>query len=509
MPTFKSYNQQQSMLLPPSLSSCLPDDHICFVLNDIVDNMDLKAILATYSDMGSPAYDPRLLIKVLFYGYIQGVRSSRKLEAKLYEDIGYRFLSANNQPDHGTINLFRKVHLETLNQLFPQIVMLSGGLGMVDFSDISIDGTKIKADASKKNLFDQEEIDKLKQKFTVFFKEAEALDQEEDKRFGESRGYNAMPAKLINPETRKKAIKEMQVKLEKLKEAEKKIADKQAKVKTSEDKALKKNSTSNTTDADANLMKMKDKSYQMAYNVQVATSKQIILAYDVSSEASDNSSLIPLIEKTEKNTGKKVTTVKADAGYASKNNLSVCRHKDIDAYIPDIRKTEEERQERNNEIPKYDRRNFRYVEDKDQFICPMGERLKFSETKANGSRKYVGHNCDSCPVKAQCAKGRRRTIAYDREAERQIQLMRTKLNTELGKNKYLERMSEVEPVFGNIVHNQHFKHFQCRGKPMAIIELGLVACAHNLVKIFNYIKQEQKSRQDIQWNTLMRLRVTG
>jgi transposase len=507
MPNFKLYNQAQSMLLPPSLSDCLPQDHICFVLNDVVENMDLRAIEATYSDIGSPAYNPKLLIKVLFYGYIQGVRSSRKLEAKLYEDIGYRFLAANSQPDHGTINLFRKSHLRALNEIFPQIVMLSGGLGMVDFSDVSIDGTKIKADASKKNLFDQAEIDRLKQKVSDFFREAEALDQEEDKRFGASRGYNAMPADLIDPKKRQEAIRKLKEKLEKLKGAEKKIADKQAKVKAKEDKALKKNSTSNTTDADANLMRMKDRSYQMAYNAQIAASKQVILAYDVHSDSDDHTSLIPMIQKTEYNTGKKIKTVKADAGYCGKDNLSVCKNKQIEAYIPDTMKTVEEGQARNNEIPKYDQRNFRYDEEQDHFICPMGERLRFAETKASGSRKYVGKNCARCPVKEKCAKGKQRTISYDHEAEKQKEIMREKLNSEHGKNKYLERMSEVEPVFGNIIRNLHFRHFQCRGKPMVKIELGLVSCAHNLVKIFNYIKRKQLTRKDIQWNTLMRLGV--
>lgn len=507
MPNFKPYNQSQAMLLPPALSDCLPEDHICFVVNDVVENMDLRAIDSSYSDKGASAYDPRLMIKILFYGYIQGICSSRKLEARLYEDIGYRFLAANRQPDHGTINLFRKTHLEALKGLFVQIVMLTNGLGMVDLYDISIDGSKLKASASRKNLFDQEEIDRLKAKFADFFAEAEALDREEDKQFGSSRGHSAMPADLIDRAKRKEAIAKMKAKLEKLNKAEKIIKDKQSQIKTKEEKELKKNSTSNTTDPDANLLKMKNKSYQMAYNAQVASSRQVVLAYDINAESDDSSSLVPMIKETENNTGKEVQTVKADAGYSGKENLSFCQDRGIDAYIPDRKKTIEEKQERNNDIPKYDRRNFNYDDNKDEFICPDGKSLKYSETRANGSRKYIGQDCGQCPSRKLCTKGKCRSITCDRRAEIQIKAMREKLNSEKGKNKYLERMSEVEPIFGDIVHNRQFTHFLCRGKPMVLIEMGLVSCAHNLVKIFNHLKKEKKNRKDIQWNTLMRPRA--
>jgi transposase len=509
MPNFKPYNQSQAMLLPPALSDCLPEDHICFVVNDVVETMDLRVIDSSYSDKGASAYDPRLMIKVLFYGYIQGVCSSRKLEAKTYEDIGYRFLAANRQPDHGTINLFRKNHLKALEEVFAQIVLLTNSLGMVDLCDISIDGSKIKASASKKNLFTQEEIDRLKSKFADFFIEAEALDRKEDKLFGSGRGHGAMPADLIDRAKRKEAIAKMKAKLEKLNEAEKIIKDKQSQIKSKEDKELKKNSTSNTTDPDANLLKMKNNSYKMAYNTQVSSSRQVILAYNINAESDDNSSLVPMIKETENNTGKEVQTVKADAGYSGKENLSFCQDRGIDAYIPDRKKTIEEKQERNNDIPKYDRRKFNYDEKKDEFFCPEGKRLKYSETRANGSKKYIGQDCEHCPTRKLCTKGKCRSITYDHKAEMQIRAMRDKLNSEKGKNKYLERMSDVEPIFGDMIYNRHFTHFLCRGKPMVLIELGLISCAHNLVKIFNYLKKEKKNRKDVQWNTLMRLRAAA
>ena len=507
MPKFKQYSQYQSILLPPSLADCLPENHICFVINDIVDNLDLSAIENTYSDSGSPAYDPRMMTKILFYGHTQGVRSSRKIESKLNEDIACRFLAANQLPDHGTINLFRKNHLTVLKEIFPQIVMLANGLGMIDPEDVSVDGTKVKASASRKNLFDQVEIDRLKKKFADSFAEAEAIDAEEDKLFGDSIGYNAVPKAMADREKRKQTIEKMKAKLEKLKQAEKQIKAKQAKAKTKEDKGLKKNSTSNITDPDANLMKMKNRSFKMAYNAQFASANQLIVAYNLNNEPTDTNSLTGMLKETENNTGEKIKTVKADAGYFSTSNIEFCLDNQIDAYIPDEMKAAEERQNRNNEIPKYDRRNFQYDEGKDEFICPEGKVLRYKKLKSGGTRKYVGTACADCPNRLQCAKGKNRNLTINFRTEELLKTMRDKLNTEAGKSKYLERMSEIEPVIGNIKHNQNFNYFLCRGKPTVLIELGLASTAHNLVKIFHWLKKNNQPRKEIQWNSLMRFRT--
>lgn len=507
MPKFKSYNQYQPLLLPPLLADCLPADHICFVINDIINQLDFSTIEATYSDFGSPAYDPRPLVKILFYGYSQGLRSSRRIETELYQNIAFRYLAANQQPDHGTINLFRKVHLAGLKEIFSQIAFLSGGLCSADLSDVSLDGTKIAANASKKNNLDQARIDKLKEKFGDILDEAEAIDQAEDRQYGQGRGYNAMPERLVDPASRKKEIQRLKTKLDKLEAAENLIKDKQAKVKTKEEKRLKKNSTSNTTDSDASLMKMKDGSFKMGYNAQFAVAKQIITAYDLNGESTDTSSFKSMIKETEKNTTIKVKIVKADSGYFSKGNLEFCEAKRIDAYVPDEMKSVEEKQERFDQVPKYDRRNFQYDSKQDQFICPQGQRLKLRNVNQAEVKRYVCAECKNCPVKSQCTKGKRRNLTYDFKHEAAIRQIRDKLNGERGKSKYLERMSEIEPVIGNLKRNQQFTYFLCRGKPAALIELGLAATAHNLVKIFNWLKQNNKSRQEIQWNSLMRLRT--
>ncbi|MFH1233280.1 MAG: IS1182 family transposase [Patescibacteria group bacterium] len=507
MPKFKLYNQNQSMLLPPNVKDCLPAYHICHAINDVVDNLDISCIEQTYSENGAPAYNPRMLIKIMFFSYIRGIRSSRKIEELAVENIVFRYLSANQQPDHGTINLFRKSHLENLEKIFAQIVRLCDGLKIIDPTDISIDGSVFKANASRKATHGQEEIDKLKKKIRKMLEEAENIDRQEDKKYGEENGYNEMPERLKDPKTRQEEIKRLLNKLSKLETADQAIKEKQQTAETSQDKILSKNKTSNTTDPDANLMKLKiGKVYKPAYNGQIATSNQIITAYDIVED--EPNSLLPMIELAENNTGKKVEKVKADSGYFSKQNITDINEKQIDAYIPDQRKAMEENQERNNEIPKYDRRNFAYNKDKDEFICPQNQCLPLVRTD-QGTKKYIGTNCSCCPVKTKCAKGKNRYISYDPELEQLKTTMREKLNTKEGKAKYLGRMSDIEPVFGNIIYNQKANNFLCRGKPKVKIEFGLACIAHNLVKISNWIKKEKKNIKEMQLNTLMRLPATA
>lgn len=190
MPNFKEYNQAQPMLLPPDVRDIIPSDHICFVINDVVDELDISLVESIYTNDsgGASAYSPFLLIKAMFYAYSVGIRSSRLIEKKCREDLVFRYLSAGECPDHGTINLFRKKRLVGLEKLFSQIVVLCGEMNMTDFSDISIDGSIFKASASKKNTFNREEIAKWRKRMKKILREAERIDKKENKKYGEGRG---------------------------------------------------------------------------------------------------------------------------------------------------------------------------------------------------------------------------------------------------------------------------------------------------------------------------------
>lgn len=360
MPNFKTYNQNQQILLPLDINDWVPPGHIARAVNDIVDSLDINCIKSAYSENGCPAYNPRMLIKLIFFSYTKTIRSSRKIEELANENIVFRYLSANQCPDHGTINLFRKRHLSNLEDIFSQIVILAGNLKMINPEDISIDGSIFRANASKKEIVAKKDIKNIKKKIRRMLEEANEIDREEDRLYG-SKGYNEMPEDLIDLEQRKKKIKELMEKMKKVDRAEKEIQKKQEKVKTKEEKNLSRNTTYNCTDPEARLMKIKNsKSYKPAYNGQIAASNQIITAYDITDENVDGKMLIPMIEKTEKNTETKVKTVKADSIYFNRKNIDYTEKEKIDAYIPDQLKAKEEKEERNNEIPKYDRRNFKY-----------------------------------------------------------------------------------------------------------------------------------------------------
>lgn len=463
---FKPYNQDQIMLLPPSLSECLPDDHLCFTINDIVENLDTSLIESSYQETGAPAYNPKMLLKIIFYAYSQGARSSRKIENSLSENIAFRYLAANKHLDHGTINLFRKNHLNQLPTIFAQIVILASSLGLADFSNISIDGTKIKANASKKNLFNKDEIKKITDKMKDIISEAEAIDQEEDKRFAEKRGYNQMPEYLVDPKIRKAKIEKLQKRLDKLTQADQAIDIKQKK---------------------AQRLGQKE--------------------YEVHNDPSDTNSLQKMIKKTEKTTQEKIKEAKADSAYFTKDNLHFLEDNGTEAFIPDTLKESEERKERENQVSRFDRHRFPYNQKTDQFICPEGKVLKLQKiNKNNQSREYRCDDCSQCLLKKLCAKGKARYLQVDFELDRLRNQMRQKLNSPEGEKKYLERLSEIEPVIGNIKHNLNFTEFSCRGRVMAKVELGLVSAVHNLIKIVKSLEKNKIKLKEIDWSNPMMLK---
>ena len=499
------------MFLPPNIKDCLPKDHMCFMVDQVVNSLDLKAVEESYSDNGCPGYDPAMMVKIIFYAYIQGQRSSRKIEGLTYENIVFKYLSANQNPDHGTINLFRKNHLQELEKIFAQIVVMCNGLGMINPKDISIDGTVFKASASKKNTLDKNQIEKLRNNIKDFLKEADELDELEDKKYGKDKRGNEMPEHLVDPKARQKAIDELKRKLKLLDQADAVISRKQESARTNKEKQKSFSKSINITDPDAQLMKMKNsKSVYPAYNGQIATSKQVVLSYDVSQDANDVKNLLPMIKETENNTNIKVKIVKADSVYFSRENIDGISLKHIDAYIPDKKKSFDEHRESTNSIPKFDRKNFKYDAKKDCFVCPGKKKLPFvSEHK--GYRKYICGGCQNCKLKSGCISGKKRYLLISPVLEKYKKDMREKLNSKSGKAKYLERMSDVEPVFANIVSNLGFKLFHRRGKPQAKTEFGLFCIAHNLVKIFNHLKRSNNFNQNlkeiIKLNTSTRLQV--
>src|SRR6202140_4705965 len=217
---YRTYLPEQDLLLPPSLRDWLPGDHLAFFVFDVVDQLDLSAIESVYEkdDRGQPPYHPRMMTKILLYGYCVGVFSSRKIQKRLVEDVAFRVLAAGNQPDFRTISDFRKLHLKALEQMFQQMLRLTLETGTMKLGRVALDGSKFKANASKHKAMSYGRMDetekRLREEVRKLLRQAEATDKEEDKRYGGNRRRDELPEELQRRETRIARIREAKQALE-------------------------------------------------------------------------------------------------------------------------------------------------------------------------------------------------------------------------------------------------------------------------------------------------------
>lgn len=475
MPNFKPYVQNQSMLFPADIRDLIPEDHLVRVIDKVVEGLDLRSIYDKVENDsgGCTAYHPMMLLKVLFYAYIQNIRSSRKIAEKLRTDIHFMYLAGMQKPDFRTISDFRKNNIEELEVLFTQIVVLCMRLGLAKVGHVAIDGTKMRASAGKKNTRSEEYIDELMKKVEEQMKEilenANKVDDEEDELYGKDKRGDEIPKELTN----KKVFKEkLQKALEELKKKELKQV--------------------NTTDPEARFMKAADGGIQVSYNVQVAidAENQIIVANNVCSDSNDEHQFIPMYENIQEVTGKKPEEVSADAGYEDNENYIYIKENSINAYLPDRMMKKEVDHQGKQHIPPFDRRNFIYNENDDTYRCPAGETLYYyRQFERNGVsyKLYKCKNCGQCSLKRRCTKTQTNRQIVVSEADAVKEQMREKLLTEHGSKKYLLRLSTVEPVIGNLKRNFGFTYFLLRGLKKTMGEFNLMCIAHNIKKIHRLV----------------------
>ena len=477
MPNFMPYNQEQLMLLPLNIREMIAEDHLVHGVSTIVERLDLSSIYQKYKndEGGRPSYHPLMLIKVLFYAYAVGIRSSRKITARLESDIYFMYLAAMQRPDFRTVSDFRKEHLEELKELFKQIVRISMELGIAKIGHIAIDGTKMKASAGRRQTKSKEKLGKMEEEIEKeiekMLEEADEIDEKEDRLYGDKRG-DELPEELKKKE-------DLIDKIEKAK-------------KVLEERGWKE---ANITDPDSRFMQDADGGINTSYNTQVAVDEktQVIVANDVVTEVNDHHQFIPLYEQVLDNTGEKPEEVSADCGYANGKNYMYIEANKINAYLPDQMFDKELDKEGNEKLGRYDRRNFRYDREEDTFICPEGKRLVFKQKQKKGgieSRIYVGHKCSDCRQRVECTRGKARHIKAS-EADGIMERMREKLLTEEGKQSYKKRLSTAEPVFGNLKKNLGYRDFLLRGLEKARGEFQLMCIAHNIKKIHKYVTSEE------------------
>ena len=344
-------NPDQLWLLPPSLSDWLPADHPSFSWSALVDELDLSAIYATYGSKGQPPYDPRLMVKIWVYAYARGLRASRQVEQACYDDVGFRVVAGNQQPDFWTLAAFRRRHREALGDLLTESIRLAADVGLVKLRDVAVDGTKVQAAASKHRAMSYARMTdreaELATEVEQYLADVESADAVDDAAHGaDDRGWTA-PRNLADTQKRLETIRAAKARLEA--EARERAAAKQAEREAAADAAGKPapkppddptrpdpKAQSNFTDPESRIMRNSDKAFIQGYNAQIAVDAdtQIILAADVTNQAADSPHLLPMVDQVVENTGRRPVGVLADAGYWSETNRYGLQEREMEALIP-------------------------------------------------------------------------------------------------------------------------------------------------------------------------------
>jgi transposase len=460
---FKSIENEQLFLLPPSIGDFIPEGHLGRVISEIVDTFDTTEIETRYSYQGQKSYHPKLLIKLWIYGYATGTLSGRRIASKCETDTAWMYLAGMHRPDFRTVNDFRKDNVKSFENYFIAVIKLCKELGMAKVGTIALDGTKIRANASARKMMDKnmyiQWLGEVEDELAALTKEADRINDSEEKALKDQRG-DELPKEIRKKEALRKKIREA---IEELKNRE--------------------GGRTNLTDQDVRLIKSAGQ-IKPNYNCQGAVTEDGILvgAY-VSTNASDKEQLIPLINQVEQNTGNRVETILADSGYSSYANYEWLDEEKKIAYIPD---QEFEHREKLKGEP-YDKSNFIFDPVKDKYVCPQGKDLIFSGISFNRRRKqklriYKGTQCSTCPVKVDCTSTSARQINQDfREPLRER--ARNLLDSPQGRFIYKKRMSMIEPIWGNIKFNKLITMFHLRGLDKVNGEWMLIALANNIQKL--------------------------
>lgn len=430
--SYRPYLPEQDFLLAPSLRDWLPENHLAYFVSDLVDDLDLSAIESVYEKdwRGQPPYHPRLMTKLLVYGYAVGVRSSRRIAKALVEDIAFRVLAAGNEPDFRTISDFRKIHLKALEELFSQVLKIALEAGAMRLGRVALDGTKVKANASKHKAMSYGRIEeserKIQQEVKEILAEAEALDVAEDARYGSGNSGEELPAELQRRQSRLAKIREAKQALQQ--RAREKAAAEGKPAEEVEKAAPQDKDQYNFTDSESRIMKGAD-GFVQGFNAQAAVEPdlQLIVGQRVSQAANDKEQLQPLVEAVEQQSGQRPTEVLADSGYCSEKNL---------AYL-------ESAEQPDNKIEAY---------------------------IATGRQRH-----------GQAAEPAKRGPLP--QGASRVERMKRRLQTKTGKKIYAARKAIVEPVFGQIKHCRGIRQFLLRGLEKVRGEWAMVCLTHNILKL--------------------------
>ena len=497
-PVFKANLQGQVSLFPARLDENIAEGSPVRLVNHVVDNLDIREVERTYTGGGTSAYHPRMMLKVLFYAYMNNIYSCRKIGKQLTENIHYMWLSGNQAPDFRTINNFRSQHLkDTVNHLFTQVVLMLVEMGYISLQTVYIDGTKMESRAGRYTFVWRKTVERDKarpeekiRKILEMIDEGIAQDNLPDDE----------PPTPINPDELKKRI--ARINRENLSKEGKKA------VKGLEGKHLPKlqeyerhltilgeGNSYSKTDKPATFMRMKDDhmgngQLKPAYNLQIGTENQFFTHFDFFWNPTDTLTMAPFFKGREKRYGPSPKTAVADAGYGSEENYEFMQGNDIEAFVKyNYFHAEQKKKFRENA---FITQNLFYNAQDDYFVCPMGQHLERKEdiikTNAHGFQSeitvYEAQNCNGCPLRCLCfkAKGNRR-IEINHNLRRLKAKARELLLSEQGIKYRKKRCIEPGPVFSHIRYDGGYLRFRHFGQDKVEMDFALLAIGLNLSKL--------------------------
>jgi len=501
-PLFKSYRQNQIYLFPPNLEDLIAVNHPVRVVSEVIDSIDIDIIIKKYKGGGATSYHPRMLLKILVYGYLNNIYSSRRMEASIKENIYFMWLAGMMQPDHHTINRFRSERLRNiLKEVFAQIVLLLVDSGHVSLKEIYTDGSKIESVANRYSFVWGKAIKTSRERIKQQLKElwaytqklaAEEKDDDTPPDFDkiDSKNVKATIAKIDAVLKDKAVNKDVKQKLN--------YARKQwpAKLKqyVKQEKILAGRNSYSKTDPGGTFMRMKEDymrngQLKPGYNVQISTNNQFVVNYSLHPNPTDTKTLIPHLQQHKKLYKSLPEVQVADAGYGSEENYQYLHNQNIEAYI---KPTDFDRKQKKNWQPNpFASDQFLYNAEKDVYLCPVGTAMKnigqYSK-KERGFLKtytlYKASGCRDCPLRQACHKQKGNRVIHVNHQGRYLKSQAyERLKTEKGIYYRKRRPADVEPVFGNIKYNKNFKRFLLKGIDKTEVEWGLLCIAHNLKKI--------------------------
>lgn len=474
---YREYNPEQIQLFGYKPEDVLEEDHLVYLVDEMVENLDLKKFYDLTPGAGNPAYDPRLMLKVLFFGYAVGIFSSRKLQQQCQENLAFIHLTRGQRPKFRAICEFRTRHQENIKELFPQMIQIAKKLNIAKLGRLILDGTKIKANASSDKVIRADKYEEILKSVEDYLTYSHTQDIEEDNAYGKELTGQELPLGLRSRTKRIQRLKELiyEAKSQNLKYI-------------------------STTDPEAKFLKDTSTGrIKLSYNVQVGidADSSLIVAYKTTDTPVDNEHLVPLVKQAQENAGIKLKEVDADSGYYSNASVGALEKEQIDTCIPDsntascLRRGKDIKSNESN--IEYTQDKFQYLPEENVYLCPQQKKLHF---KREGKLRhkivkeyFCRENCSSCPDATKClrhSKVKHRTLAIDPE-HKTLLITQEKFKKEQYRKRYKERGAFIERVFGHFKQNLKFTQFHLRGKAKADIETCLLCIGFNLLVIKHWL----------------------